>query len=365
MRKRRKREMYRQHRFKWGALMEAKVQELGVKLVTMEAWRSSGDASAMLTTTTRCIREVAGEVLGILKGYSGSHKGDWWWNREVQGKVETKKAAYLKLVEIVDEEEKRANREHYKLAKKEAKLAVTAAKNAAFSRLYEELEGRGGDKRLFRMKKMTEEWRWRTMIPVYKNKGDSQNCNNYQDIKLLSHTMKVWERVVELRGRSTTEAIHLVRTLMEQYRERKNDLHMVLIDLEKAYDKVPREVLQRCLEARCVPVAYVRVIKDMYDGVKTRVRTAGGDSDYFPIMMGLHQGSTPSLFLFALVWRQTPESKGFKLSRSKTEYLEYTSELEVESKGKKRYLSLSLVVEFEIPVLDPTDHRLRLLPSVQ
>ena len=45
---------------------------------------------------------------------------------------------------------------------------------------------------------------------------------------------------------------------------------------------------------------YVGLIKDMYN-VVTSVRTSDGDTDDFSIMIGLHQGSALSPYLFALV----------------------------------------------------------------
>ena len=50
-----------------------------------------------------------------------------------------------------------------------------------------------------------------------------------------------------------------------------------------------------------MPVAYMRVIKDMYNGVRTIVRTLVGDMDDFHIDIGHHQWSVLSHFLFTIV----------------------------------------------------------------
>jgi len=81
-------------------------------------------------------------------------------------------------------------------------------------------------------------------------------------------------------------------------KDRKKDLHVVFIDLGKVYGRVPREVLWRCLEKKDMLVDYIRVIKNMYDEVRTRVLTSGGVIDEFFKDIGLHQGSTLSAFSF-------------------------------------------------------------------
>jgi len=88
--------------------------------------------------------------------------------------------------------------------------------------------------RLLHREKMPEEWRRSLLMPFYKNKGGIRECGNYQGTKLMSHTVKRWERMLETRlrkevvigneqfgfmpGRSTTEAIFSLRMLREKWR---------------------------------------------------------------------------------------------------------------------------------------------------
>jgi hypothetical protein len=60
--------------------------------------------------------------------------------------------------------------------------------------------------------------------------------------------------------------------MIEYYREIKKDLHIMFIDLEKAYDKVSRKVFWWVLVKKGVSQKYIVSIKDTYDRACTSVR---------------------------------------------------------------------------------------------
>ena len=102
-------------------------------------------------------------------------------------------------------------------------------------------------------------------------------------------------------GKSTTDALFALRVLMEKYGEGQKEPHCVFVDLEKAYDKVPREEVWYCMRKSGLAEKYVRIVQDMYDDSITAVRCAIGVTEGFEVKVGLHQGSALSPFLFAMV----------------------------------------------------------------
>ena len=155
------------------------------------------------------------------------------------------------------------------------------------------------------------------MVSVYKGKGDALDCGSYRGIKLLEHVMKLFERIIGVRiramvcidsmqfgfmkGRGTTDAIFIVRQLQEKYLAKNRDLWMAFIDLEKAFDRVPRMVIWWALQRLGVEEWLVGVVKSMYENSLTRMKIEGRESEEFSVKVGVHQGSVLSPLLFVVV----------------------------------------------------------------
>ena len=81
--------------------------------------------------------------------------------------------------------------------------------------------------------------------------------------------------------------------------ERKIPEHKRLIDLQKAYDSVNRELVWDVLTRFGVPTKIPTVLRQFHDGMRARVRTDDGEhSDWFDVTQGLRQGCVLSPLLF-------------------------------------------------------------------
>ena len=108
--------------------------------------------------------------------------------------------------------------------------------------------------------KIPENWNTSVILNCFKNKGKATDRENYRSLKLLEHLMKVFKKVIEkairgqvsidsmqfgfMPGRGTIDAIFIARQLQDRYLGNKKKLYFAFVDLEKAFDRVPREVVR-------------------------------------------------------------------------------------------------------------------------
>ena len=97
--------------------------------------------------------------------------------------------------------------------------------------------------------------------------------------------------------RGTTDAIFIVRQLQEKHLA----ANMAFVDLEKAFDRVQRDVIWWAMRKVGIDEWLVRLVQSMYKDVRRRVRVGDGYSEEFGVGVGVHQGSVLSTLLFIIV----------------------------------------------------------------
>ncbi|KAK3531918.1 hypothetical protein QTP70_034419, partial [Hemibagrus guttatus] len=287
------------------------------------------------------------------------------------------------------------NRQEYKELQRRVKREVSKAKQKAYDELYTRLDTREGEKDLYRLARQRDrdgkdvqqvrvikdrdgrvltseesvQRRWKEYFEELMNEENERE-------KGVEGVNSVEQKVDKIRKDEVRKALKRMKSgksvgpddipvevwkcLGEAAVEFLTSLfNRVLENLEKAYDRVPREELWYCMRKSGVAEKYVRVVQDMYERSRTVVRCAVGQTEEFNVEVGLHQGSALSPFLFAIVmdqlseevrqespwtmmfaddivicsesreqgeenlerWRFALERRGMKVSRSKTEYM--------------------------------------------
>ncbi|XP_068692793.1 uncharacterized protein [Montipora foliosa] len=96
--------------------------------------------------------------------------------------------------------------------------------------------------------------------------------------KVLERRLRRMVKVDEMQfgfmpGKGTIDAVFILRRLQEEYLDNEKKLYVCFfVDLERAFDRVPRKVLEWTMKKRGIPQAMVRAVMSFYKGAKTRVR---------------------------------------------------------------------------------------------
>ncbi|KAK3559648.1 hypothetical protein QTP86_013601, partial [Hemibagrus guttatus] len=235
-------------------------QALGGQVVLPDDWE----------TIAEVIRETGRKVLGVSSGRRKEDKETWWWNEEVQDSIQRKRLAKKKRDMGRTEE----NRQEYKELQRRVKREVSKAKQKAYDELYTRLDTREGEKDLYRLARQRDQYgkdvqqirvikdrdgrvltsedsvqrRWKEYFEELMNEENERE-------KRVEGVNSVEQKVDKIRKDEVRKALKRMKSgkavgpddIPVEYRDGQRELHYVFVNLEKAYERVPREELWYCM----------------------------------------------------------------------------------------------------------------------
>ena len=164
------------------------------------------------------------------------------------------------------------------------------------------------------------DWSVGALVPVPKPKGNASNMDDYRGIavgaavskvyaNVILHRIDQWAEARSLRangqfgfrhGRGTIDAAFILKHVIDRYGVDRKPVFAAFIDFKKAYDRVDRGLLWRCLQSMGLHGACLETLKLMYHDVRLRVRIGGKLGPEFKSTVGVKQGDPISPLLFGL-----------------------------------------------------------------
>ena len=102
--------------------------------------------------------------------------------------------------------------------------------------------------------------------------------------------------------RGCVDQVFTLRQVMEKAIEKRRELFVAFIDLEKAYDKVNRVKLWEALRRAQVGEGLLKAIQSLYVNCEARVKVGEKHTEWFEVKQGVRQGCTLSSWLFNVFW---------------------------------------------------------------
>ena len=176
-------------------------------------------------------------------------------------------------------------------------------------------------------------WALGTIRPIYKNKGNKSNPNNYRGITILSCFGKLFTCLLNRRlgafiekfnilgveqtgfrkGYSTLDNIFTLYGIIDILLSKHKRLYCGFLDYEKAFDKIDRAFLWHKLLEENICGKMINVIKNMYKCAKSCVMVNDDISALFDVEIGVRQGENLSPVLFSLFLNDMNSSLATKM----------------------------------------------------
>lgn len=154
---------------------------------------------------------------------------------------------------------------------------------------------------------------------IYKNKGDKKDLANWRPISLMNVDYKImasWiknriqdrlksviepEQIGFMKNRNIFEHIWTLNAVIEGGIHKRINGAFVMVDQEKAYDRVSHEALEMVLKRRGFPARLVRTISVLHKSATSRIILEKGLSKQISRSRGVFQGCPLAPLLFNIV----------------------------------------------------------------